>query len=226
MKCIIIEDELPGIKLLKSYIDKTFFLECIGIFNSVSELPFGILDKTDFIFLDIQLPGINGLDFLKNIEKKPRVIITTAYRDYAIDAFDQGVVDYLLKPFSYERFLKSIYRLHGSIKFSDKEENKNDLFVYADKTFFNINKKDIFLIKAEVDYVKIFYENKNLLVQDSMNSWENKLKEDGFIRVHRSYLINLSKIIKIEGNLIYIKDQVIPVGKTYQSIFFDLIKKL
>lgn len=224
MKCLIIEDEEPAIKLLKTYIDKTMFLECLGVFQSVSALPLGILSKVDFIFLDIQLPGINGLDFLKTIEQRPKVIITTAYRDYAIDAFELAVDDYLLKPFSYERFLKSIYRLQGLTKL-DKDENKNELFVYTDKTFFKINKNDIFYIKAEVDYVNIFYENNQLLVQDSMNNWEDKLREDGFIRVHRSYLINFNKIIKVEGNLIYIKDNIIPIGKTYQAAFFHTIKK-
>ncbi|AYZ11549.1 DNA-binding response regulator [Chryseobacterium arthrosphaerae] len=224
MKCIIIEDELPAIKLLKTYVDKTLFLECLGVFQSVSELPSGILTKVDFIFLDVQLPGINGLDFLKSIDKKPKVIITTAHRDYAVDAFELAVDDYLLKPFSYERFLKSIYRLQEDTK-SEKDENKNELFVYTDKTFFKINKNEIYYIKAEVDYVNIFYEHNQLLVQDSMNNWENKLKEDGFIRVHRSYLINFNKIIKVEGNLIHIKDTIIPIGKTYQTAFFNAIKE-
>lgn len=224
MKCIIIEDEQPAVKLLKAYIDKTVFLECIGVFESVSALSLGILNKADFIFLDVQLPGINGLDFLKNIEDRPQVIITTAYRDYAVDAFELAVDDYLLKPFSYERFLKSIYRLQKTGG-SDESENKNELFVYADKTFYKVNKNDIFLVKAEVDYVTVFYDDKRLLVQDSMNNWESKLVEDGFVRVHRSYLINFSKIIKIEGNLIYIGDHAIPIGKTFRSSFFESIRK-
>lgn len=224
MKCIIIEDEQPAINLLKTYVDKTLFLECLGVFQSVSLLPSGILNKTDFIFLDVQLPGISGLDFLKNIEKRPKVIITTAHRDYAVDAFELAVEDYLLKPFSYERFLKSIYRLQGTTK-PDKGENMDELFVYTDKTFFKISKNDIHYIKAEVDYVNIFYGNNQLLVQDSMNNWEHKLKGDGFIRVHRSYLINFNKIIKVEGNLIYIKDNIIPIGKTYQASFFNAIKE-
>lgn len=227
MKCIIVEDEAPAIKLLKSYIDKTSFLECIGVFETISDLPVGILDNIDFMFLDIQLPGINGLDFLKNLERKPRIIITTAYRDYAIEAFEVAVDDFLLKPFSYDRFLKSVYRLQQEIRpTTDATENKNKLFLYADKTFYNINKQDIVYIKAEVDYVTVFYGTEHLLIQSSLNHWENKLRQDGFIRVHRSYLINADKIIKIEGNMIHIHNAIIPIGKTYRAAFFDTIRNL
>ena len=226
MKCIVIEDELPAQELLIKYIEKTSDIQCLGVFESISELPIHILIQVDFILLDIQLPGVNGLDFLKTLDIKPKIIITTAYRDYAIDAFEEAVEDYLLKPFSYQRFFKSIIRIQKTINQNHSSKNTVDIFVYADKTFHKIRKEDILFLKSEIEYVHIFYLGKKLLVQESMNNWENKLKESNFIRVHRSYLINFNKIDKIEGNLVHIKKNAIPIGKTYKKYFFELIKNL
>ena len=224
MKCIIIEDELPAQQILEKFANQTAQLECIGIFESISQLPLTILNEIDFILLDIQLPGINGLAFLKSLEKKPKVIITTAYRDYAIDAFEEAVVDYLLKPFSYQRFLKAILRIQHSIQQKEEVVTKPDLFIYANKAFHKVAKQDIYYVKSEVDYVSILYKHQKLLVQDSLNNWEQKLKQDGFIRIHRSYLINFDKVEKVEGNLVFINNETIPIGKTYRTTFFERIK--
>ncbi len=225
MKCIIVEDELPAQQLLIKYIEQSSDIECIGVFESVSELPLYVLNEVDFILLDIQLPGVNGLDFLKSLEIKPKVIITTAYRDYAIDAFEEAVEDYLLKPFSYHRFLKSVMRIQNTLTDKNTIHNEKELFVYTDKTFYKIIKSDIYYIKSEADYIYIHYGEKKLLVQDSLSNWEYKLKEDGFIRIHRSYIINFRKIDKIEGNLVHIEKEAIPIGKTYRTSFFKIIKK-
>jgi len=224
MKCYIIEDEKPAQDVLVNYINKTPNLECLGIFESALELPTAF-ENVDFIFLDIQLPEINGLDFIRNLEVKPKIIITTAYRNYAIEAFEVAVEDYLLKPFSYNRFLKSILRLRMSLSTTKNTNDNSELFVYADKTFHKIFKNNILLIKAEVDYVSIVLEEKRILVQDSLNNWNEKLKQDGFMQIHRSYIINFKKIDKIVGNEIYIMEHRIPVSKTYRSSLFSLIKK-
>ncbi|WP_338409594.1 LytTR family DNA-binding domain-containing protein [uncultured Flavobacterium sp.] len=223
MKCIIIEDEAPAQQLLLKYINETAGIECIGVFESISELPLRVLSEIDFIFLDIQLPGVNGIDFLKNLEIKVKVIITTAYRDYAIDAFEEAVEDYLIKPFSYQRFFKAVMRVQKNT-FKKIEEKNKELFVYADKTFYKIMKNDILYIKSEVDYVQIICLGTKLLVQDSLNNWEQKLNKDNFIRIHRSYLINFSKINKVEANMVYINEARLPVGKTYKEKFLELIK--
>ncbi len=226
MKCIVIEDELPAQQLLQKYIDQTNTIQCLGIFESITELSLQVLEEVDFILLDIQLPGTNGIEFLKNLEIKPKIIVTTAYRDYAIDAFEEAAVDYLLKPFSYERFLKAIMRVQHSLIDKKSNDSSKELFVYADKTFFKIVKDEILYLKSEVDYVYIFYADKKLLVQDSMNNWEKKLQENNFIRVHRSYLINYSKIDKIQGNQLYIQNTSIPIGKTYKKALLQLVKDL
>ena len=225
MKCIIIEDELPAQQVLLSYIEKTSFIQCIGVYDSITEISHSILQQVDFIFLDIQLPEIDGLTFLKIFEVKPKVIITTAYRDYAIDAFDEAVIDFLLKPFAYERFLKAVIRIPNTLIPLGSILNKDEFFVYADKTFHRMYKNNILFIKAEVDYVYIVGTTKKVLVQDTLSNWNSKLKNSGFIRVHRSYIINFSKIDKIVGNQIFIEEHIIPIGNTYKSLFFKLIKK-
>ena len=224
MNCYIIEDEKPAQDVLLNYINKTPNLNCLGVFESALELPI-VLDMVDFIFLDIQLPEINGLDFLNNLEVKPKVIITTAYRNYAIEAFEVAVEDYLLKPFSYNRFLKSILRIRASIGTLPMKSDNNELFVYADKTFHKIFKNDILVIKAEVDYVYIILEKKKILVQNSLTNWNEKLNNEGFMQIHRSYIINLKKIDKIVGNVVYIMEHRIPVSKTYRAALFRLVKQ-
>ncbi|MFC5044263.1 LytR/AlgR family response regulator transcription factor [Aquimarina hainanensis] len=225
MKCIIIEDELPAQQLLTNFIERTSYVECIGVYESATDLPLSVMKEADFLFLDMQLPEINGLDFLKSLDEKPRVIITTAYRDYAIDAFEEAVEDYLLKPFSYSRFLKAVHRIQKAIAPEERSQENPEIFVYADKTFHKIRKTDIDYIKAEVDYVSIVGDGIKILIQDSMNNWEEKLKPDGFVRVHRSYIVNFNKIEKVEGNRILIKDHAISIGKTYISEFFKRIKE-
>lgn len=225
MTCVIIEDELPAQELLQHFIEKTADLECLGTYGSVAEVEISKLAKADCLFLDIQLPGLNGLEFLKQTEMSPKVIVTTAYRDYAIDAYEEAVVDYLLKPFSYQRFLKAVMRVANTETATEapkEESSAKELFVYADKTFYKINKNTINYLEAAVDYVELHYDShKKLLVQDSMNNWEEKLKDDGFVRVHRSYLINFNKIEKIVGNSIYIGTKIIPIGKTHRKAFFE-----
>lgn len=225
MNCIIIEDELPAQKLLLNYIERTSDLLCMGVYASVSEISMSMLRKVDLLFLDIQLPELNGLDFLRSLEMKPSIIITTAYREYAIDAFEEAVSDYLLKPFSYQRFLKAIFRVQKTITPEKVESSPQSIFVYVDRAFKKIVKSEILYIKAEVDYVMIHNQDNKLLIKDSLNNWEEKLRDAGFVRVHRSYLINFNLVESVEGNTLKISDTHIPIGKTYRENFFGRIKK-
>ncbi len=221
MKCLVIEDELPAQKLITKYIEQTSDLVCVGVFGSVAETPIHYFGEVDMIFLDIQLPNVNGIEFLKSVNITTKVIITTAYRDYAIEAFEEAVVDYLLKPYSYQRFLKAIMRAQEGMIKMGKEEG-NQLFIYANKSFYKIDKNDILYIKAEVDYICVFYADKKLLVQESMNKWELKLKGSNFIRVHRSYIVNLDKVDRVESSgIVYIDENRIPIGKTYKKTFLE-----
>ncbi|WP_298539433.1 LytTR family DNA-binding domain-containing protein [uncultured Aquimarina sp.] len=221
MNCIIIEDEHGAQEVLTNYIDKTPFLHCKGIYESGLDIDSKQLEEVDFIFLDIQLPELNGLSFLRTLINPPKVIITTAYPDYAVEAFEEAVIDYLVKPFSYERFFKAVNRIQDKI--IEKKEYVKQFFLYADKTIYNIHVDDICLLKAEVDYVKVVTLHKNILILDTLRNWEEKLHNFNFIRIHRSYIINMDKIEKVSGNQVFIGDRVIPIGKTYKSTFLKLI---
>lgn len=223
MRCIVIEDEVPAQLLLQKYIVQTTDLKLLGAFGSVSKVPSSLWAQADLIFLDIQLPGVNGIDFLKSVQLKAKVVVTTAYRDYAIDAFEEAVVDYLLKPFGYDRFLKAVFRVRTvleekptlSVQGGSEEA---PLFIYTDKTHHKVFKSDILFLQAQVDYVAIFYGDKRLLVQDSMLKWEKKLSETHFMRVHRSYLVNLEKITAVQGrHTLIIGQHKVPVAKSYRE---------
>ncbi|WP_051473659.1 LytR/AlgR family response regulator transcription factor [Aquimarina macrocephali] len=223
INCLIIEDEHGAQEVLQNYIEKTPFVNCLGVYESGLDIRLEKLKEVDFMFLDIQLPELNGLSFLKTLINPPKVIVTTAYPDYAVDAFEENVLDYLVKPFSYERFFKAITRVRNQIKITNNETNKQ-LFLYADKTIYKITIDDILYLKAEVDYVKVITKEKSILLLDSLHNWEKKLYDYNFVRTHRSYIVNFEKINKVSGNLVYIADEKIPVGKTYKEEFLKKMK--
>ncbi len=221
--CLILEDEKPAQEVLQSYIDKTPFLDCIGVYENGLVIPQDKLEQADILFLDIQLPELNGLSYLKTISNPPKVIVTTAYSNYAIDAFEEAVVDYLLKPFSFDRFFKAVNRVRNNVV-HQKEEMDKSLFLYSDKTLYNIHMDDVLFLKAEIDYVKVVTKEKSILILDSLRDWNEKLQNFKFIQVHRSYIINIDKVTKIHGNQVFIEDTVIPIGKTYKEGFIKKIK--
>ncbi len=221
--CLIIEDEHGAQEVLQNYVDKTPFVNCLGIYESGLDVPSQELDEADFLFLDIQLPELNGLSFLRTLSNPPKVIITTAYPDYAVEAFEEAVVDYLVKPFSYERFFKAVNRLQVT-KAQENNENTKQLFIYADKAIYKVNVDDIVFLKSEVDYVEVVTKDKSILVLDSLRNWEEKLHNSNFVRIHRSYIINMDKIEKVLGNQVFIQDIIIPIGKTYKNNFLKRIR--
>ncbi|EZH73339.1 hypothetical protein ATO12_20270 [Aquimarina atlantica] len=223
MNCLIIEDEHGAQEVLQNYINRTPFVNCLGVYESGLDIKFEELKKVDFMFLDIQLPELNGLSFLKTLINPPKVIVTTAYPDYAVDAFEENVLDYLVKPFSYDRFFKAITRARNQIQITNNETEKQ-LFLYADKTIYKIMIGDILYLKAEVDYVKVVTQEKSILLLDSLRNWEKKLYDHNFVRTHRSFIVNFEKIEKVSGNLVYIADEKIPIGKTYKEEFLKKMK--
>lgn len=193
IKCILIEDEINAQQVLLHYISKIPFLTCLGHYESCLEVSKDLLEEVDVIFLDIELPEINGLEFLKKLEHAPSVIVTTAYPNFAVDAFEQAVVDYLVKPFSYERFVLAVDRVKA-ITATNKETY---LFVYADKTNHKLKTKDILYLKSELDYISIVTEKERILLLGSLTIWEKKMAKFSFVRVHRSYIVNKGFPIKI-----------------------------
>lgn len=223
IQCLILEDEVSAVEILKTYIDKTPFLNFIGNYESGLDIPLQQLEKTDVLFLDIQLPELNGISFLKTLRNPPLVVITSAYSNYAIEAFEEAVTDYLVKPFSYERFVKSLTRVRSLLV---QEKTKNHIFLYADKTIYKTNIEDIMYLKAEVDYVNVVTAKREILVLDSLRNWSEKLRPFNFMRVHRSYVVNLDQIQKVTGNQVFIKNTILPIGRTYKNSFIGAMKKV
>jgi len=223
IKCLILEDETAAQEVLQSYIDKTPFIDCIGIYESGLDITQDKLQQTDILFLDVQLPELSGLSYLKTITNPPKVIVTTAFTNYAIEAFEEAVVDYLLKPFSYERFFKAVNRVRNQLQV-ENEETDASLFLYANKTIYKISIDDILYLKAEVDYVNVVTTEKAILILDSMRNWNEKLQNFKFMQIHRSYIINIDKIQKVYGNQVFIGENAIPIGKTYKELFMKKIK--
>lgn len=221
IECIILEDEKPAQKVLQGYIKNTPFLSLLGTYESGVHIPNDLLQKTDVLFLDVQLPKMSGLSYLKTLNHPPKVIITTAYPDYALDAFEEAVIDYLLKPFSYERFFKAIDRVRNIIS-TNNHNGSDKIFVYSDKTFYNLVINNILFIKSEVDYIDIVTESENYLILDSLKNWNEKLRNHNFVQPHRSYIVNINNIKKIQDNHIYFNNnRKVPIGSSFKK---DLIR--
>ncbi len=223
IRCLLLEDEIPAQEILINYIEKTPFLECIGIFESGLSIPSKLISEADLLFLDIQLPDLNGINFLKTIVNPPAVIVTSAFTNYAIEAFDQAVIDYLVKPISYERFFKAVTRIQYLLS-SKEEKNKKQLLVYADKTIHLMHADDLLYVKAAIDYVELMFKDKKILVLDSLKNWVEKLSHHNFIQTHRSYIVNIAMITKLDTRYLYLKDIKLPIGNTYRNNLVTKIK--
>lgn len=217
--CIIIEDELPAQKILKSFLNKTLNIELLASFQTAKEAHRFLQTNTvDFVFLDINLPDIMGIDFMKTLINPPFIIITTAYPDYALDSFDlETIVDYLVKPFSFDRFLKAIRKIEQRVKQIEAEPN-NSVFLNIDKTLHKVLLHEILYIESDRNYLTFVTLEKKYVFIDSLKNWTTKLPEY-FIQVHKSYIINVNHIDKISGNEIGINKISIPIGRTFKSNF-------
>ncbi|MFK7834406.1 MAG: LytR/AlgR family response regulator transcription factor [Winogradskyella sp.] len=229
MNCIIIEDQQPAQRILKKYIDDTNSLNLIGTYTDALEtLEMINSQKVDLIFLDIHLPKLSGIDFLKTLTHPPKVILTTAFDNYAIESYELNVVDYLLKPFSFPRFLKAITKatdqniqLAKTDQNSLAEKNTTTIFIKSGYEHIRIDIEDIYFIKSDSDYLEIHLKDKKHLSSDSLSSWDEFLTPKDYVRIHKSYIINTKKIEKIAGNQVYLKDnKIIPIGRAYKANFF------
>ena len=232
MNCIIIEDELPAQKILLHYLDKLPDIQVLGTYQSALAANKMInSQQVDLVFLDINLPDISGMDYIKTIDNPPAVIITTAYPDYALDSFElPTIIDYLVKPFSFDRFLKAINKAeksknNGASTTTVQAENNTEatIFLNIDKTIHQIRFNDIKYILSEKNYVTVVTTTKRFSYLESLKNLEIKLPKDLFIRTHKSYIINRNYINKISGNMVTIAEEKIPIGRTYKN---ELFKKL
>lgn len=228
MTCIIIEDEIPAQKILKNFLGKLPNIELKGVFKAAIEAnTFLNTDTVDLVFLDINLPDMSGLDFIKTIKNPPAIIMTTAYPDYAVDSFAlETIVDYLVKPFSFDRFLKAVNKAKSKvdrIDYNHQDVKSETLFLNVDKTLHKIVVNDILFIESDRNYITIVTKNKRLSYIESLKNWNEKLQQPAFIQVHKSYIINSKQVDKVSGNELYIAGNRIPIGRTYKQ---ELLKRL
>jgi len=233
IKVIAIDDEPLALQLVTGYIAKTPGLKMLGGFdNPLDAMEFMSHEDVDLVFVDIQMPDLTGIEFTRSIASGTKVIFTTAFEKYALEGFRLDVVDYLLKPFSYEEFLKAVQKAQRLIKLekgalTQVEANNEFLFLKSDYKIKRINFNDILYVEGLKDYVKVFTVNstKPVLSLTTMKLLESKLPESKFLRVHRSFIVNLEKIDTIERSRIVFGKTYIPVSEQYKDRFQEFLNK-
>ena len=235
VKCLIVDDEPIAAQVIQNYLNKLETFEIVKICNNAL-IAFEHLQSNpvDLVFLDIQMPKISGLEFLKALQNPPKVIIVTAHREYAYEGFELDVVDYLLKPVSFERFLKAINKYNSIINDTIQSENDPDhvfksanefIWVRADRKNVKISVNDINYIEGLKDYVKIFVNDNMIISKIPLKKMEQKLPADRFIRIHRSYLISALKISAYNNDGIEIGSVMLPIGKNYRDSVLSFLEK-
>ena len=229
LKCIIVEDETLAQDVIRSHLARIDKLELMGIYRTAPEaLPALESGEVDVMFLDIRLPGMSGLHFLRTLNDPPLVVLTTAYAEYALESYEFNVIDYLLKPISFERFAKAVNKiLDGRLyTVADKPtEGKDHIFIKSNSKFFRVGFSEIVYVQGMKDYLKIHTPDFTLVTHQTMSELEKQLPARQFIRVHRSYLVAVRHIRSVYGNSIELGKVTIPIGVNYKEGVMNLIGK-
>lgn len=235
LNCIAIDDEPLALDQMKDYIDKIPFLNLTGLFSSgLKAIDFLKENQVDLMFLDIQMDDLSGIQLLETISQKPKVILTTAYDQYALKGYELEISDYLLKPISFERFVKAVNKTYDDIiekaKIHEPEKTaatpKRDfVFIRADYKMIKVVFSDIQYVEGLKDYLKIITPSKTIVTHMNFKTLEKMLPAGEFVRIHKSYLVPITKIASIGKNSIEIGDNQIPIGDFYKKSFFDIISK-
>jgi DNA-binding LytR/AlgR family response regulator len=230
IKCIIVEDEVLAQNVIQSHLQKVDRFELIGVCNNALEAK-EILHRqeVDLIFLDIQLPGMTGLNFLRSLTNPPLVVLTTAYSEYALESYEFNVIDYLLKPISFERFSKTVNKIVEGRLFTQPKEHHNasndHIFIKSNSKFFKVNFSEVIFIESMKDYLKIHTAEYKLVTHQTMNDIEKILPPKQFIRIHKSYIVAVARIKSIYGNTVEMENATIPIGINYKEKIMNLIGK-
>ena len=232
IKCIVIDDEPLARTLIESHIIEVPFLKLLGSFkNAILAADFLNKNEVDLIFLDIQMPKLTGIDFLKTLAHPPKVIFTTAYREYAIEGFELQVLDYLLKPITFDRFFKAVNRLNTSNDLNQVAHKKTTthldyIFISVHKKQIKIILKDVLYIESLRDYLKIHLKNKTHVIKESISNFGKTLPDHQFLRIHRSYIVNIEQITAFTQQDIEIGAIEIPIGGKYKAYALSLLKQM
>lgn len=230
--CLIVDDEQLARNLLEGYVAKMPMLELKGkCKNPMEAMAIMQSEKIDLLFLDIQMPELTGVEFIKVMQHKPAVIFTTAYSEYALEGYQLDVIDYLLKPFALERFVKAVNK---AIEYIDLKRNSSQkepaqktesLLLHADHKIYRVDPDDILYIEGLKEYVSYYTKERRIIVLQSLKSIEERLPRDKFIRVHRSYIVPVNKIKSLDGNQVQIGDKLIPIGRSYKDDVMNRVFK-
>jgi len=228
IRCAIIDDEYLARQYITDYVRKIPFLDLKGDYSSPLKA-FDLIKsgRIDLIFLDIQMPDITGLDFLKTLDHSPYVIITTAYKEFALEGYELNVTDYLLKPFSFERFLKAVNKVADLIKkdlgsgeqqsSSETSLHEEYLVIRADRKHYKINYDDLIYMEGQKAYVSFYTAMERITALALLRDLENQLPKNQFIRIHKSYIVSIKHIKSLEGNMLATEKQKLPIGKSYKK---------
>jgi DNA-binding LytR/AlgR family response regulator len=238
LKCMIVDDEALALDILENYILRLDNLELVARCQNAIEA-FNVLQnkKIDLIFLDIQMPKLTGIDFLKNLSSPPKIILTTAYRDYALEGYELNVLDYLLKPISFERFFKSINKVwemsqtiapqnpldNSGLMLANTHQGEGFIYIKADKKMVRLMLRDILYIESLKDYVRVKTTDKEIISYQRISYLEEKLPEDVFVRVHRSFIVAIDKIEAFSSHSVEIQKKEIPIGRNYKNEVFKIL---
>ncbi len=222
LRCVVVDDEPLAIEVIESYLDQFDHLELVERFqNPIKAFEFVRNNQVDVLFMDIQMPKLTGLDILRSLPHRPQVIITTAYRDYALEGFELEVVDYLLKPISLDRFVKAISKVkrEGAVPapVTLEKSTEETMFFKVDKKMVRVELSDILFIESQRDYLKIVLPDKEVVTRMPITEAEEVFPEDRFLRVHRSFIISKQKISSFSQSEIELGDKSVPIGRNYRS---------
>ena len=231
LRSIIIEDQAPAQRILEKYISNTGTVVLERTFSNALEARSYLKDtRVDLVFLDVELPRISGIDFLRTEVNPPLTILTTAYSEFALECYQYNVADYLLKPFSFERFSQAIQKVNTMVRPLQQTGEPNDaqadqyVYIRASHELLRISKNDIIFIQSDSHYTEIVTTSGKHLTSDSLKEWIVKLKND-FMQVHKSYIVNTDHLKKISHNKVHLtKDQVIPIGRAFKKHFLETVK--
>jgi DNA-binding LytR/AlgR family response regulator len=224
LKCVVVDDEPMAREIIETYIAKTPNLEIIASCKNAAEaILFAQENDVDLFFLDINMPEISGLSLAKIIKKKAQIIFTTAYREYALDGFNLNVVDYLLKPISFDRFLQAVQKVSES---ESTENNHDFMFVRSDRKMVKVDFNSVLYVESLSDYVKIFTTEKVIVIRETITSLEEKLPSKQFIRIHRSFIVSLKNITSYTNEFIEINQKALAISRSYKESVLQKLAKV
>lgn len=228
MTCIIVEDQIPAQRILQKYIEDAETLELKGTFSSALQaMDFLKTTPIDILFLDIHLPKLTGIQLIRSLAYRPNIILTTAFAEYALESYELNVVDYLLKPFSFQRFMIAVGKVQKAAVSHSSEGLRgtgNEVFIKSGHEYRKLNIQDINYIQSDSDYTFLFTEKAKHLSPERLKYWEDTLPAQSFLRIHKSYLINVSKISRFLGNRVYLDNGTeLPIGRSHKEAFLKRV---